>query len=473
MNLAPYDDVLFSNVSYNPDVYYFLYLGDIKNYTLNILFKECLQRNIPAKNIHFIAVVPDIFSRYTHDNIIVINPSISKRPCSPDRANNHPAQQKTSLRIGTTAFLTAVSKSPAIRNLIQTILKSQKNLFIYLWESVPEMSLDTIEGVRIIGPDKKLAQKFNNKIVQYGILKDIVPIAEHCFCTDTEELLKITKERREGWQGKIFISCEYSAAGVNAVITKNQQEVSKWCANREGKFLISQYIPHDLDPTVLAVVANEDAVYIAGVADQVIEGGRRFIGSTYPSVVTEAQRKTLYEYTIQIGRMLGKNGYRGIFGCDYIIDHKGNIYFIEINARKQGTTVEFCFTLEQLLPAGSPMLPELEYYAVMENCFPANTVELLPEKGNIYWGTYNYKLHEKQETIGHIPHNSHERKSFQKAGRGKQEKEHVILEHIGDGYTVMPGTFLARVVSVANNRKDMHKGLQQGVTLIKKTIKGA
>jgi hypothetical protein len=473
MNFDPYDEVLFSNFSYDPEVYYFLYLGDIKNYTLNILFKECLQNNIRAKNIQFIAIVPDIFSQYDYDNIIVINPAISKDSYSMNAANEGTLQQKISLRVGTASFMAAVSNSPAIQTLIKKILKQQENLFLYLWESVPEMLLDTIEGVKIVGPDKKLAQKFNNKIVQYRSLKPIVPLAEHCFCKDIDELLKRTEKLRDGWQGKIFISCAYSAAGANAVITENQQEVLKWCDNREGEFLISRYIPHNLDPTVLAVVANEKDVYIAGVADQVIEGGRRFIGSTYPSVVTPNQRKLLHEYTIKVGRMLGRNGYRGIFGCDYIIDHKGDIYFIEINARKQGTTVEFCFTLEQLLPDGSPMLPELEYCAVMENSFPENTIELQQCSGKIHWGTYNYKLHDKRKTIDHIPHSHHERKSFQKAGMGNKEKDYVILEHIGDGFTVMEGTFLARVVSVSNNRKDMQKGLQHGVTLIKKTINEA
>ena len=101
---------------------------------------------------------------------------------------------------------------------------------------------------------------------------------------------------------------------------------------------------------MLAVVANENDVYIAGIADQNTVDGNKFVGSYVPSVRTDEQAAELKEHTVAIGRFLGKAGYRGIFSCDYLIDTEGKIFFLEIKARKQGTTLEFCFTLEQTLP---------------------------------------------------------------------------------------------------------------------------
>ena len=49
-------------------------------------------------------------------------------------------------------------------------------------------------------------------------------------------------------------------------------------------------------------------------------------------------------------------------------------------------------------------------------------------------------------------------------------KDFVILEHPGTNFHVMPGSFLARVVSVARNREDVDEGLCQGVGFIKQTI---
>lgn len=93
-------------------------------------------------------------------------------------------------------------------------------------------------------------------------------------------------------------------------------------------YLISRYIPHSYDPTVLGVVANEKDVYIAGVADQQIVDGNKFTGSTYPSRLPGKVIDTLKEYTRKIGRFMGSLGYRGIFGCDFIVDDDFNIFFL-------------------------------------------------------------------------------------------------------------------------------------------------
>jgi hypothetical protein len=171
--------------------------------------------------------------------------------------------------------------------------------------------------------------------------------------------------------------------------------------------------------------------------------------------------------------VLGKAGYRGIYGCDYLIDKEGDIRFLEINARKQGTTLEFCFTMEQTLPEGVPMLPELEYYAVTESHFPPTTMEMRENHRSIHWGTYNYKLDSRMLTTGYIPQNPYERETFKKIARKELIKDFVILEHLGTNFMVEPGTFLARVVSVARCGDDVAEGLCQGVGFIQQTIEEA
>jgi hypothetical protein len=92
------------------------------------------------------------------------------------------------------------------------------------------------------------------------------------------------------------------------------------------QYLVSRYMPHEDDPTVLGVVANEKDVYIAGVADQRIEHGNRFTGSTYPSKLPPDIITTLGELTRKAGKWLAANGYRGIFGCDYIVNATKKIF---------------------------------------------------------------------------------------------------------------------------------------------------
>ena len=38
-------DILYSNLEYDPEVYYFLYIGDLKNYALNYFVKETLEKD--------------------------------------------------------------------------------------------------------------------------------------------------------------------------------------------------------------------------------------------------------------------------------------------------------------------------------------------------------------------------------------------------------------------------------------------
>jgi hypothetical protein len=464
------DEILFTNFTYNPDFYYFLYIGELKSYSLNYFVQEALAHRIPTRPIRFISIIPDVCIQYNYANIIVINPRGNEELISDHAFVQKDKQPRRCWRIDTARFMSAVSNSQVIRELIDKILQRQNQLYINLYESVLDMTLDQIERVSILGPDKYLARQLNNKITQYKMLDTIVPLADHKVCENMDCLLKTTASLRANWTDGIFVSGAYSAAGINSAVTYDQQQVEKRFSSANDVYLISRYIPHQLDPTVLAVVANEEDVYIAGIADQVIVDGNRFIGSKFPSAATDEQRKKLHDYTVRVGRLLGEKGYRGIFGCDYLIDNHGEVFFLEVNARKQGTTLEFCFTLEQSLPEGSPMLPELEYYAVTENRFPPHLIEMKDNIRNIHWGTYNYKLETQKLTIGYIPQNPYERETFRKVANGELIKDFVILEHPGTNFLVMPGTFLARVVSVARNLDDVDEGLCQGVGFIRQTI---
>lgn len=466
-------DVLFSNFTYNPDTYYFLYVGDLKNYSLNCFVKETLERRLNKREVQFIAIVPDICIQYNYSNIVVINPVATEDMVTNHLVSGMSTPPRTSCRLKSSTFMSAVSGSRTVRALIDKILENQNQLYVNLYESVLEMTLDAIEGVSILGPDKHIAKKCNNKVFQRQALKDIVPLIEGYSCKGRDQMLRTTAPLWDTWKDGVFISAEYSAGGANSAITYSQKEVETRFPEDNCAYLVTRYIPHEHDPTVLAVVANEHEVFIAGIADQVIRDGNRFVGSTFPTRASKSQQQQLRKYTAAVGKELGKAGYRGIFGCDYLIDNNGDIRFLEINARKQGTTLEFCFTMEQTLPEGAPMLPELEYYAVTEGRFPPTALEMNGNHRGIHWGTYNYKITSKKLTTGYIPQNPYERETFRKIARKELIKDFVILEHLGTNFLVSPGAFLARVVSVAQCADDVAEGLCQGVGFIQQTIQEA
>ena len=239
-------------------------------------------------------------------------------------------------------------------------------------------------------------------------------------------------------------------------------------------YLASPYIPHKYDPTVLGIVANTKDVYIAGVADMRIEDLKSFRGSTFPSVLPERVQAELREHTRVVGRKLAEFGFRGIFGCDFVVDDCENVYFIEVNPRKQGTTMEFACMLEQFAPLDSRNFMELEHYAVTHGKFPENTA--WPDFGNavrkrtqVHWGTYNYKVEQTALTHAPLPQAMQEVELFRRChnhGIGG----HLILEHVGNDTVVKPGTFLARAVAVDTDHEGMMRRLEQAVREIRDTF---
>ncbi len=452
----------FSNFQLKEDTTYFFYIGELKNYGLNVFLREALTR-IYNKPYDFIAIVPDILEQYNYKNIIAINPDLDT--CR-ERYNTN-----VSCRVTAREFVQTVSQDDEIKSLVTEISQKQNGVFLYMYESLEEMTLDEIEGVSILGPDKEIARMMNNKSFQMQSLKDTVPVVEFRNCDGYDSLLATCENLFLTWTDGIFVTEEYSAAGINSIVAHSIEDIKDKFKNQDVPFLVTRYVPHTHDPTVLGVVANSEAVYIAGMADQCIQNGNRFTGSTFPSVLSPDLEQQLTEYTRKVGAWLAGQGYKGIFGCDYIVTESNEIRFLEINARKQGTTLEFCCTLEQNLPEGSPMLPELEYYAVHHSKFPESTVEPKSNPSNIHWGTYNYKIHEPVVTSGYIPHAVWERESFAKIASNDLLKDYLILEHTGSDLFVTEGSFIARVVALGHDHESVNQGIQQGKKTIELTFK--
>jgi hypothetical protein len=456
------DDVLFSDIKLEPDTFYFLYIGEIKTDCLNQFIRETLSK-VHGQKFDFISILPDVLESYPHRNTLVINPMARELFRSKKR--------KVSFRIPPRTFASLVSASERVNELVRQLLDRQGHVFIHVFESVPELSLALIPGVRILGPSGHIANIWNNKLYQLQRLNGVAPVISYRACQDAEDMLETARKLWDKWTDGIFVSQPYSAAGVNSFVAMNQGEIETKTAHLRGKFFISRYIPHVADPTVLGIVANADEVFIAATADQEIVDGNKFRGSTFPSALPAQTQDELREITRRVGQVMGRSGYRGIFGCDYIVDAEGRIFFVEVNARKQGTTMEMCCTLENALPPETPGLLELEYHAVMFDRFPDNTVELREALNGICWRTYNFKLEQEAETEYIVPVDEDERTLFRQVVREGQEHGVIVVEHVGGKQAVMPGTFLGRVVAVARDRRLLDEDIRLGIEQLTDSIR--
>ncbi|MFC1829966.1 hypothetical protein ACFL0O_10180, partial [Thermodesulfobacteriota bacterium] len=195
-------EIYFSNYQFQDNIQYFLYIGELKNYGLNIFLKEALS-HIHNRQFDFISIVPDIFEQYNYKNFIVVNP-LAKEYCTHYGRN-------VSCRTPASTFFSSVSESRHVTDLIHKLLRKQGNLYIYMYESTPAMTLDTIPGVSVLGPNSKIARKLNSKIYQYTSLKDHVNIVDFCICKGLDDLKITTNKLWHQWKDGIFVSLEYSA----------------------------------------------------------------------------------------------------------------------------------------------------------------------------------------------------------------------------------------------------------------------
>ncbi len=171
----------FSNYRIKEDTHYFLYVGELKNYGLNVFLKEALTR-IHKQKFDFIAIVPDVCEQYNYENLIVINPLKDTFECQYGSSVN--------CRVSASNFAATVSDDPQVKTLIDDILKRQPEVFVYMYESLHQLSLDDINGVTILGPDKQIARKMNNKTFQMSNLNQLVPVVDFRVCDGIKALQK-------------------------------------------------------------------------------------------------------------------------------------------------------------------------------------------------------------------------------------------------------------------------------------------
>lgn len=444
-------------------VYYVVYVGEVKACCLNAYVAQAFRRSI-GQEVRVISIVPDMMMEYRWTDVMVVNP--------PAERLRWVLGRDVARRVPSAAFAAGVCADAAVLRLLTELVRRQGEVPVWMFESRPELSVRLAGGVRLVGPDADLTRLINDKTWQYAAFADIVPVVEHRVCSGREAMCRAAGDMLEYCAEGVFVSMAYSAGGGASMVAATVTDCAARFEEADAQYFVCRYMPHCFDPTVLGVVAGPDDVYVAGVADMAIENGTAFRGSTFPSILPANVQRSLREATERVGRRLGEMGFRGIFGCDYIVDERGEYYFIEVNPRKQGTTMEFCAYLEQHLPPGAPNLPELEYHAVLHGRFPPKTVrpgEAGTRSAPLWWGTYNYKTDVEVTTHDAAPQIMSERELFasvaEHGGRG-----HIVREHVGAGMMVLPGTFLARVVAAAPTRDAMLEELEAGKARIAQTV---
>ncbi len=439
------------------DRIWFLYVGEIKAAGLNRFLTGPIS-NKAGKPAECIYIVPDVLGEYPEGRFVVINPVAVL-------AGNE-AGKRCCVRTPVPEFAAQVSGDPQVKDLINRILAVQDELLVNVFEMSPYLDLGKDKPITVIGPEAELAHTLNNKLLQYRMAGELgIPVPSGGTFETLPEALAFAQEVFSSG-GRVFASAGYSAGGSNSIIADSKTPIEDRFGSQTDGLLVTRFMEHHHDPTVLGIVANEDDVYIASVADQDIVG-TRFTGSSFPTVLETETVATLKEYTRTIGRAMGGMGYRGAFGCDFIVTTEGQVLFIEINARKQGTTMETALTMLSALP-GHPSFPELELWAVLNGVFPDGLVEMDSTVSPLAWSTYNYKADREVAVTECITPVMGEESLFERASSGKGGC--VIMDHVGPDTHVDKGVFIARIIAAGTDRQAVKKALEEGVREVDRTV---
>jgi len=459
------DDLIIQKLSLDGKKAYLLYIGELKTINLCQTILPILSEKY-ERPFDLVAITPDVRSSYNGiENLVVINP-VSKSLNASQGCINH-------VRIPQGTFYEAVSNSENVSKLVQTLLKTQDKIPLYVYGNDPSLSLQQDSVFEVIAPDPVISERYNNKVLQLIMAREKrIPMPEGVVAESFKEACEVFKEKKHDWD-KIFCSAEYSAGGERSLIASCMEEIQDKYRflKTESRFLLTHYYDTVATPSVLGIIANPKDIFIANVVDQMIVG-TAFRGSIYPSNLPYTIQEDVRAITRRLGRILAKDGYRGAFGADFIVTDDEDVYFIEINARKQGTTQETEYAMKHIIPLESSFV-ELEYQALTEgrlHCdLEAVEDSLRPKNAPFHWATYNVKT--LKPTIIQKDAGMHfsEAMMFYRFRSNQGSNQAVIMDHVGRDVVVHKG-FIARAAAIGETREKTLFKLREAKDLIYQTI---
>jgi hypothetical protein len=113
----------------------------------------------------------------------------------------------------------------------------------------------------------------------------------------------------------------------------------------KGPIIVEAYIEGKRDlqtgsPSIQGLIDPQGRAFVTCLASQIVEPRGRYVGAMLGSGVFSAElRDNLVNIGLEIGHAAASLGYRGIFNIDSVLDRDGNVYCVELNARR--TSVKY------------------------------------------------------------------------------------------------------------------------------------
>lgn len=305
--------------------YFFTFLNDRFEYLVELWRKE-LEKKFEKvfKPIWILSAKQN--SYFEKDNYIIINKRLR--------------QLKETLKNNSLIYLQdyedlnqEFSDSLFISRLMETLIKKQGRIFIVGFTS-SGLKIDNPKAI-VLGPNPEVATKYDSKIEHVKLFKELNVPRNEARVYDT------LQEVKENEKYPFFISAAYTSGGHESKPIFIKEDINIFYSglreiNKTNQFLVNDLIRDiALSPNVNAIVIDEGKTEIICISDQILRGNQ-YLGNIYPSKASEEEKKIITETTKIVGKRLAAEGFRGLFGLDFIIDLKGNVYTVDLNPRRQG-----------------------------------------------------------------------------------------------------------------------------------------
>jgi len=232
-------------------------------------------------------------------------------------------------------------RSPLVQKISKQLFAKQKQIPIYSFTT----SFLRLSDPRwlVLGPSSVISTFYDNKAEHYKLFKHLgLPRNNARIFENKEELLR----KNHTYPG--YITASYTSGGNESGLIYSKEMLNNFLSklrdvNERGQFLVAQIFEHIIAmPNVNAVVTGKNKTNVLVISDQIMRG-ERYLGNVYPTSISPKHTEQIKQIAVKIGNFLSRKGYRGLFGCDFLINNDGKLVVVDLNPRRQGGYV--CNTL--------------------------------------------------------------------------------------------------------------------------------
>ena len=316
------------NLLNDQNAYYFNLLSD-RFHPLHSIWEANLKKRF-GLTFKPIFVLPAGHNELFRDeNYIVINQSLDAMCVESSPSTN------TFAILAADDFNKQFSHSAFAREIIAKLLLKQEQVFVLSLTSVG-LTFDSLR-VQILGPDPEVAARFDDKAEHLNVFRQLgLPTNQTWVYASYEEL------QAKHTEYPFFLSAASSSAGSDSCRIETSQELASYFENLRSHNKSSHFVAARLltdivsAPNASAMVLSENNTLVVCITDQILRG-HRYLGNIYPSSVGALHYSMILEMTTSVGNYLSKQGFRGLFGLDFLITSTGGCYPLDLNPRRQGS----------------------------------------------------------------------------------------------------------------------------------------